>query len=366
MGWSRRGVGLTYYDPGRAYPGYTLLNVSGGDKVYLIDLEGSIVHQWHYAHGFGECHLLPSGHLLFRSARSTDRGGFPGLPVSDTVGELGWEGEVVWEHHNPNIRRYSRLPNGNTMLLLSEQISAEKTRQVQGGYATSSDPERMLGDLVVEVTPEGSLVYEWRSADHLDPETDIICPLENRVAWGGANDFTALEDGSFLISFRILDTVALVDRNTGEFSWKWGRGQISHQHNPTRLANSHVLLLDNGSHRRGLSYSRVVEVDIDTSEIAWEYHGEPLTSFFTHFTGGAERLPNGNTLICEGSEGRLFEVTPGSEVAWEYISPLFLPDPQGYGNRVFRTHRYGPDCPGLTGRDLDPARYANLNRIYAG
>ena len=71
MGWSRRGVGLTYYDPGRAYPGYTLLTVSGGDKVYLIDLEGSIVHQWHYAHGFGECHLLPSGHLLFRSARST-------------------------------------------------------------------------------------------------------------------------------------------------------------------------------------------------------------------------------------------------------------------------------------------------------
>ena len=59
MGWSRRGVGLTYYDPGRAYPGYTLLTVSGGDKVYLIDLEGSIVHQWHYAHGFGECHLLP-------------------------------------------------------------------------------------------------------------------------------------------------------------------------------------------------------------------------------------------------------------------------------------------------------------------
>ncbi|MFQ6029002.1 MAG: hypothetical protein ACE5Q6_16095, partial [Dehalococcoidia bacterium] len=126
------------------------------------------------------------------------------------------------------------------------------------------------------------------------------------------------------------------------------------------------LLLDNGSHRRGLSYSRVVEVDMDTSEIAWEYHGEPLSSFFTHFTGGAQRLPNGNTLICEGAEGRLFEVTPGSEVVWEYVSPLFLPDPQGYGNRVFRTRRYGPDFPGLAGRDLDPERYANLNRIYAG
>ena len=59
---------------------------------------------------------------------------------------------------------------------------------------------------------------------------------------------------SFLISFRVLDTVAIVDRATGEFTWKWGRGQISHQHHPTRLPNGHVLLLDNGAHRRGLSF----------------------------------------------------------------------------------------------------------------
>jgi hypothetical protein len=111
------------------------------------------------------------------------------------------------------------------------------------------------------------------------------------VAWGGANDFTALDDGSFLISFRILDTVALVDRDTGDFAWKWGRGVISHQHNPTRLANGHVLLLDNGSHRRGLSYSRVVEVDIETSEIAWEYHGEPLSSFSPTSPGAQSDCP---------------------------------------------------------------------------
>ena len=83
MGWSRRQVGLTYYDPGRAYPGYTLLVPNGGDNAYLIDMEGSIVHQWRFERGFGECHLLPNGHLLFRAARSADRSGFPGVPVME-------------------------------------------------------------------------------------------------------------------------------------------------------------------------------------------------------------------------------------------------------------------------------------------
>ena len=111
------------------------------------------------------------------------------------------------------------------------------------------------------------------------------------------------------------------------------------------MNNGHVLLLDNGAHRRGLSYSRVVEVDPETNEIAWEYRGTPLNSFFTHFTGGAQRLANGNTLITEGANGRLFEVTPNGEVVWEYISPFFAEGNNGVANGVFRAHRYGPDDP---------------------
>ena len=45
----------------------------------------------------------------------------------------------------------------------------------------------MLGDLVQEVTPEGEIVYSWRSWDHLDPETDVICFLENREEWTHQN-----------------------------------------------------------------------------------------------------------------------------------------------------------------------------------
>jgi len=41
----RAGVGLRAWDRDLAFPGFTLFAPqSGGGKVYLIDLEGSVVH----------------------------------------------------------------------------------------------------------------------------------------------------------------------------------------------------------------------------------------------------------------------------------------------------------------------------------
>jgi hypothetical protein len=52
----------------------------------------------------------------------------------------------------------------------------------------------------------------------------------------------------------------------------------------------------------------------------------------------AQRLPNGNTLITEGADGRLFEVTTGGDIVWEYVSPYFGTDAPGT-NRVYRAYR---------------------------
>jgi len=44
--------------------------------------------------------------------------------------------------------------------------------------------------------------------------------------------------------------------------------------------------------------------------------------FYSYSISGMQRLPNGNTLITEGQAGRLLEVTPDHETAWEYLTPL--------------------------------------------
>ncbi|MCH8225884.1 MAG: aryl-sulfate sulfotransferase, partial [Chloroflexi bacterium] len=159
-------------------------------------------------------------------------------------------------------------------------------------------------------------------------------------------------------------------RSTGKFTWKWGPGQISHQHSPVYLDNGHVLIFDNGSHHgRIATYSRVIEVDPSDNRIAWDYTGDPPLSFYSSNIGNAERLPNGNTLICEGAPGRIFEVTAAKHIVWEYINPFGIMTGDGIvtsnANDVYRAHRYGPDHPALQGKDLDPARYGNLNRLYA-
>ena len=71
------------------------------------------------------------------------------------------------------------------------------------------------------------------------------------------------------------------------------------------------------------------------------------------FISGCQRQPNGNTLICEGMWGRLFEVTPDGEIVWEYVSPYVVdyehPAFEGM-NAIFRCYRYAADSPQIAGR----------------
>ena len=376
MGWSQHhAVGLIHYAPQHSYRGYTLFTPTSGNYTYLIDMDGRVCHRWYLADGIGYSYLLPNGHLLLRTSGTTGAGVWGQPPVggagAGAIVELDWDGNEVWEYHAPMLHHdFERLPNGNTLVLLFEPLAEELTARIQGGFRTGEGPEEVLGDLVHEVTPAGDVVYSWPSWEHLDPEEDVICQLESREEWTHQNSLKVTPNGDLVVSFRRIDTVGIVDRETGNFKWKWGPGVISHQHHPTYLDNGHVLLFDNGPHRPGFTYSRVVEVDPETSEIVWEYRGDPPISFYSFHISGAERLPNGNTLVCEGAPGRVFEVTQAKEIVWEYVNPIFGPASRGTGgtrsNSMFRAHRYGPGHPGLRGKDLDPARYANLNRLYSG
>jgi len=86
---------------------------------------------------------------------------------------------------------------------------------------------------------------------------------------------------------------------------------------------------------------------------------------------GAERMPNGNTIICVGPCGTLYEVNVGGEVVWEYINPVdnigsltqgdtipHNPDrPDETMNSIFRIYRYAPDYAAFTGRDITPGDF---------
>jgi len=117
-----------------------------------------------------------------------------------------------------------------------------------------------------------------------------------------------------------------------------------------------ILVFDNG----GLAgyplvsrfYSRVLEFNPITLDLVWKYEAP---DFFSYYISGAQRLPNGNTLIDEGSVGRIFEVTPAGEKVWEYIEGAGMQ----FLGRVYRAYRVPPEwVPG------NPAGYTPWSELY--
>jgi len=183
----------------------------------------------------------------------------------------------------------------------------------------------------------------------------------------------------------------------GDLLYRWGNPQayragdavdrkLFSQHDAQWIESGlpgegNILAFNNGNGRPGGAHSSVDEFapPVDASgnyaltpgtaygpeEQTWIYTAENPTDFFSGHISGAHRLPNGNTLICDGAHGAFFEVTSEGEMVWKYVNPvtgqgpLTQGDPistgqKGQPNQVFRTYRYGSDYAGLADKDLTP------------
>jgi len=322
-------------------------------------MPGQVVHHWNVenepgAHGV----LLPNGNLLYAGKRKDSPVHFGGL--GGELLEVDWGGNIVWYYEDLYMHHdFQRLPNGNTMVIRWVPTPGEIAAGVRGGVAGTEAEGVVWSDSFREISPDGDVIWEWLGYEHLDPETDSICPLCPRSEWTHVNSCCVLPNGNILTSFLTLNTIAIIDKMTGDIIWRWGPGELAHQHNPSMLDNGNILVFDNGSHRPAspsspggmVSFSRVLEINPQDRNIAWEFIDEVKLHFFSSFISGCQRLPNNNTLICEGTSGHLFEVNHEKEVVWEFKSDIYLNDPViGSNNTIFRAHRYGLDYPGLAGK----------------
>ena len=120
----------------------------------------------------------------------------------------------------------------------------------------------------------------------------------------------------------------------------------------------HLLVFNNGGHRPDGNYSSVDELVLPVErpgavragarkgatgprKPVWSYSAPKKSDFYAFFISGAHRLPNGNTLICSGPNGTLFEVTPDKEVVWKYVNPV----KGGFGPGGFGPGPGGPPRP---------------------
>jgi hypothetical protein len=98
----------------------------------------------------------------------------------------------------------------------------------------------------------------------------------------------------------------------------------------------------------------------------WTYTAPNPADFVSAILSSAQRLSNGNTLICDGDSGYFFEIDSENNIVWEYVNPIASNGPLSQGdipvlNNVFRAEKFALDYPAFSGKDLTPGDPLELN-----
>ncbi len=301
------------------------------------------------------------------------------------------DGNTIWSARQHHDWQRESLPAGYYSPESKPAIDGENTLILTHTDRTQPKvADRPLeDDRLIEVSPKGEIVWEWVASDHID---ELGFAPDARAAIKAANAFNAARasydwlhinsatylgpnqwfdkgdtrfaPNNIIISSREASLLAIVGRD-GSIVWRLGPDfsaskelrairQIIGQHHahfiPKGLPGAgNLLVFDNGGSSgygfanpiapdgRGAfarATSRVLEINPVTLELVWSYANP---RFFSTNISGAQRLPNGNTLITAGAGGRMFEVTREGTVVWEYMFPLF--SGPNASNAVYRSYR---------------------------
>ncbi|TXD82295.1 T9SS type A sorting domain-containing protein [Subsaximicrobium wynnwilliamsii] len=280
-------------------------------------------------------------------------------------------------------------------------------------------------------TDAANVVWEWNIQDHLVQDFDAqksnfgnvaMSPKKLDVnflnAGNGASNwlhFNSIQYDETLdqivISSRNLSEIYIIDHSistieaattAGDFLYRWGNPQayrqglasdrkLFGQHSPyyiqEGLEDAGKLMLYNNGNGRTPLYSEVLILDPPTTApgvydyspntafgpIAADYSYADLSAtpspFYSGILSSAQRLPNGNILVCEGINGEIFEINANDELVWKYINPIntangspgIQGNPPPSTNLIFRAKKYAPDFPAFVGRDLTPGQALEQN-----
>lgn len=398
---------------------------AGGDAggLQLFSWDGALIWEFHLASTLGLLHHdfepLLNGNVLViaRETRTREEVRDAGR-LPDAIGEQGmwpcviWEIEpqppvgarVVWEWRvwdhliqdvDPGLPHYGSVADRPERININADIPRAQDELDPGLSPEERAKMEALGYLAA-----GDDVDDDERERRRNPDWIHL----NAIDWHPALDQIA-------VSTPRLSEVWIIDHSTtseeargssggrsgkgGDLLYRWGnprtwqRGgnaarQLFFQHDVQWVPEGwpgagNLTIFNNGRQRPGGDRSCVVEIapplQADGSYArepdaafgpatpCWSYDPDGDARFYASFISGAHRTRNGNTLVCSGPDGRLFEVTPAGELAWEYRVPYAKPR-RAEGSRspygLFRATRIDPDHPALVAalardaRALDP------------
>lgn len=282
-------------------------------------------------------------------------------------------------------------------------------------------------------TNGGTIVWEWHVWDHIVQSFDATKANYGQVAdhpelldinYGGGTasdwlhcnglDYNEALD-QIVLSCHNHSEIWIIDHSTstaeasthaggnsgkgGDFLFRWGNPQVyGHgtaadqqffgQHNPTWIKQGlqdegKLMVFNNGLQRPGGNYSTVdvIAPEQDASgaymmdanqfylpqSASWTY--SPTPTIYSMNISGAQRMANGHTMVCAGTQGTFYEVDYNGNLLWNYKSPvgqngaIASQGTNATQNSVFRCTQYPTDYVGFAGLDLTPGAPIELNPV---
>ena len=363
------------------------INFGGvGGKIERYDWDGNLIWEYIYSNSLVSQHHdiypLPNGNILM-------------LAVS-TISEI----DAIEAGRDPNLISESKLYNEQILEL--EPIG----------------------------TNSANIVWEWNFKDHLiqdldpaksnygviadNPQLLNINFLNNNNVnpnWLHINSIQYNEDlDQIILSSRLMSEIYIIDHSTttneasghtggvygkgGDILYRWGNpksynkgtdadrvlyGQHYPHWIPDGLTDAGKIIIFNNGNSLGFSSIDIINPPSTSPGVytynnqaygptnaEWSYTDSNPSDFFSSILSSAQRLPNGNTLICDGDSGYFFEIDQSNNKVWEFINPdsntgILSQGDTPIANFVFRALKYPTDYSAFLGRDLTPGNPIELN-----
>jgi hypothetical protein len=387
--------GQAYLSAAKLLPGGFIVcswvdpNAEGGGKLTQLNWDGEIVKQWetnsHHDHeregspcgyfAFGAEPMVENGKVLVLESTRPDPNQTKHISIKfikdDMIRELDWDGNELfrwecWKHF--------------------DQLGLDEWTKAGLDLGQNYEGPGFMADMLPEDWSHGNSVA-WCGWNKWYDQGDLRFHPDNIIA-----DFRSLN---------ITIVIARYDHpgdrwpgdpwREGDIVWKLGPdystpgedykvGQIIGQNQAHMIPKwlpgaGNMLIFDNGGAagygalvdglrdadgsplgtwpNKFRMFSRVIEINPVNKRVVWEFKQPRLSEdldgdgkilgneklFFSNLMSSAQRLPNGNTLICEADVGRIFEVTESGEIVWEY-APTWLKSGGGmFDGAVYRAYR---------------------------
>jgi hypothetical protein len=356
---------------------YLLYSLQNSSAAYLLDTNLAVAKTWSFAStartGYST-YMIPGGTLVRTVAKSGTS--FTGGPICGQVQKVDYNGNIVWDYVYSTTQYCSHhdicpMPNGNVLLIAYELKTA-----TEATAAGSKSAIVMWPDKIVEIKPTGAttgdVVWEWHAWDHLVQNNDptknnyyanivdhpelLNINYKTQKDWMHMNgiDYNPILD-QIVFSSHNLNEWYVIDHSTttaeaashtggnsgkgGDFLYRWGNPaaygatgttilNVTHDAHwiPEGVPNAGHLV---GFNNKGVSQTQSA-VDIinppvngynydyvaGTAYLPSTYLNRHACSGFSSNMGNSQQLPNGNTLVCLATAGKVYEINSSGTTLW--------------------------------------------------